>query len=111
VNSNLWKAAAWLAKSGTAGMALLNFGRLNTPDTAATPADYGLYVALPAIASAAVSAFGWLFLDPPAMSGQRGNGIDSELRSDGAAIVHKLVKAGRIDEAQKLMQSLPGEQR
>jgi len=107
MNSTLWRAGAWIAKAGTAGVALLNFGRLNVPDTAATPADYLTYVALPAIASAAVSALGWLFLDPPTTFSNRGSGLDSELRNDGADMIHKLVKAGRITDAARLMQSLP----
>ena len=133
----VWRALVALSQWGLAGLAAINAGRLNTPDTEANPRDYLLYVGAPGIASAAAWVMKWLskptkpsaadttpltdflreVLQPPASPVLPNPPLtpvaaaDSPkpadwFHSDVSALVAKLLQAGRLDQATRLMDLL-----
>lgn len=131
----VWRALVALSQWGLAGLAAINAGRLNTPETEANPHDYLLYVGAPGIASAiawvlkrltkpdtATSAaagtpltdFLREVLQPPTgpvMPVSSGAAVDSPQQADWfhadvSALVAKLLRDGRIDQASRLMDML-----
>jgi hypothetical protein len=95
--------AAFLAKYGTAILAAVNAGRLNTPETSASTWDYLLYVALPALLTPAAAGAQWI--TSPRV---RPISKPEEVHADIAPVVKAMIGRGHIAEAIKLLQALPG---
>ena len=118
--------AAWIARIAQilkwlAGFfAAMNYQRLATPDTAATAMDYGLYVGLPSVASAAaygVEAFTrWLFVDGVGAAPSAGSQVAPRPMPSGdwlpgevSKIVARLIADGRVADAKTFIGLLPGD--
>jgi len=133
----VWRALVALSQWGLAGLAAINTGRLNTPDTEASPHDYLLYVAAPAVASAVawcvkrlsqptrpsaaeltpLTDFLREVLQPPAgpvtpttpltpVAAADSPSPTDWFHSDVSVLVAKLLAAGRLDQATRLMNLL-----
>ena len=101
-----WSAV--VAKWVLAGAAAINAGRLNTPDTAAGPVDWLLYVGLPALAVPAAAVGEWLSKPLPAGRTAGGADLDPAARDrrDVGLVVARMIADGKHDAAAALIAAL-----
>ena len=102
ISWGLW-AAKWALTATAAG----NVARLNTPDTAAGPWDWALYVGLPALSIPVAAAGEWLA--KPLPSGRvSGADLDPAARDrrDVGLVIGRMVADGKHDASAALIQAL-----
>jgi hypothetical protein len=102
ISWGLW-AAKWALTATAAG----NVARLNTPDTAAGPMDWLLYVGLPALAAPAAAAGEWL-ANPLPVGRVAGADLDPAARDrrDVGLVIGRMVADGKHDAAAALIAAL-----
>ena len=102
ISWGLW-AAKWALTATAAG----NVARLNTPDTAAGPMDWALYVGLPALSVPVAAAGEWL-AKPLPVGRVAGADLDPAARDrrDVGLVVARMIADGKHDAAAALIAAL-----
>lgn len=106
--STLISWVLWAAKWSLTATAAGNVARLNTPDTAAGPMDWLLYVGLPALAVPAAAVGEWIAKPLPPGLTAGGADLDPAARDrrDVGLVIGRMVADGKHDAAAALIQAL-----